>query len=79
MFETIKKFIKDQLTLANGNDYDSGKMMGWLGIAAFISLSVYEIGWNKGHFDPVGWGTGFGTVIAAIAANLLIKHKTEPQ
>lgn len=77
MLEGTFKFVKDQLTLANGQDYDSGKGMGWLGVLTFISLSIYEVVWNNGHFDPVTWGTGFGGLIAAVAANLFIKHKTE--
>lgn len=73
------KFFKDQFTISNGLDYDTGKTMGWFGVVSFISLSFFEVVWNHGHFDPVAWGTGFGVLIAAVAANLLIKHKTEPQ
>lgn len=78
MLDLLKKVIKDVSTLTNGTDYDSGKLMGWAGLLTFVGLSVYEVVWNHGHFDPVSWGTGFAALIAGIAANLLIKHKTEP-
>lgn len=74
----IAKLIKDSLTLANGEDYDIGRVIGALGAFVFFGLTIADFLVNK-KFDPQSWGTGFGLLIAGLGAALMLKHKTEPQ
>lgn len=78
MMELLKKVIKDCLTIANGEDYDVGKITGIGGIAIFFTLTIADFCIHK-HFDAIAFGTGFGGMIAGLGAALMLKHKTEPQ
>lgn len=71
-------FIKDLLTVANGNDYDIGRVMAALGMVTFIGLSIADFCYTH-KFDPLAWGTGFGLLVTGAGAALMLKHKTEPQ
>lgn len=72
------KAFKDLFTLANGEDYDIGRVAGALGVVVFFGLSIADFYFNK-KFDPQAWGMGFGLLVTGIGAALALKHKTEPQ
>lgn len=72
------KLIKDLFTLANGEDYDIGRVAGGLGVVTFMGLSIADFYFNK-KFDPQSWGMGFGLMVTGVGAALMLKHKTEPQ
>lgn len=71
------KVIKDLFTLANGEDYDIGRVAGGLGVVTFIGLSIADFYFNH-KFDPQTWGMGFGLMVTGVGAALMLKHKTEP-
>ena len=73
------KFIKDIFTLANGEDFDIGRIVGFAGAVTFIYLSIFAVVVKGQAFDPQAWGMGFGLLITGIGAALMLKHKTEPQ
>lgn len=74
----MMKLLKDVLTVANGEDYDIGRVAAVLGVLTFIGLSFGDFYFNH-KFDPQAWGTGFGLMVTGIGGALLLKHKTEPQ
>lgn len=78
MITLIQKVVKDCLTLANGSDYDIGRIAGAAGVIVFFGLAIADFLMNK-KFDPQAFGMGFGLIIAGLGAALALKHKTEPQ
>ena len=72
------KFLKDLVTVANGEDYDIGRVAAGLGVVTFIGLTIADFYFNH-KFDPQAWGTGFGLMITGVGGGLMLKHKTEPQ
>jgi hypothetical protein len=70
----LSRIIKDCSTVANGEDFDVGRILGTLGV--FMYFVLCAVNWAK--FDPQTYGIGFAAVIAGMAAALAIQHKTEP-
>lgn len=70
----LSRIIKDCSTVANGEDFDVGRILGTAGVLTYLGLCI--VNWAK--FDPVLYGTGFAAAIAGMAAALAIQHKTEP-
>jgi hypothetical protein len=73
----IQALIKDCLTGKDGESYDVGRLLWILGVLAFIGLSIYSL-CNKGTFDPMNWGTGYGAILGGGGAGIGMKSKTEP-
>ena len=73
------KFLKDLVTVANGSDYDIGRVMWCIGVLAFLGFSGWSVIAQGQHFDMQSFGIGFGAVMVAGGGALRLKHPTEPQ
>ena len=76
----MSKFIQMILHTFTGKDnttLDIGRILWFQGVVFYFGLSVYDI-YRGAAFDPTGWGTGFGLVLAGGGAALALKSKTEP-
>lgn len=73
------KFAKDLVTLANGVDYDIGRVMWALGVAAFLLFEGWDVIAHSKAFDMTAFGTGFAAIMVSGAGSLALKAKTEPQ
>jgi len=72
------KVIKCLFTGIDNETVDLGRILWALGNLVFFALSIHSV-WKGTTFDPVAWGTGFGTILAAGGAALWIKKDTEPK
>lgn len=70
----VGKFTKDMFTLANGVDFDIGRVLWALGVLVFLGLCVQQYS----TFDPQTFGVGFGAVMLAGGGALALKRNTEP-
>lgn len=75
----LTKFAKDLVTVANGNDYDVGRVLWVAGTLVFFGLAIYTVGFKGAAFSYTEYGMGLGAVLAGGGAALNLKHKTEPQ
>ncbi|MHB1176053.1 MAG: hypothetical protein ACYCZJ_13120 [Sulfuriferula sp.] len=73
----ITKILKDSFTIANGNDYDIGRILWALGVLTFCFLAGWAIIKNHQAFDAMSYGGGLAAVLAAGGAALGMKQKTE--
>jgi hypothetical protein len=74
----VIRFIKDCFTIKDGESWDLGRIMWFLGAMIFNALSIWSIAQGQ-IFDPIAWGTGFGAVLAAGGMALMLKENSEPQ
>jgi len=75
----VNQIIKDCLTTANGEDFDVGRILLVIVIISFICYSGIDILYLKHTFNPMGYGTGAGGLLAGGGAGIGFKAKTEPQ
>jgi hypothetical protein len=73
------KILKDSFTVANGQDFDIGKILWVMVSLTFMVLAIFSILLKGQAFDPVGFGTGAGLVLAGGGAALGLKSGTEPK
>jgi hypothetical protein len=71
----VVKFIRDLFTESDGTTWDLGRVQGTIGFATFLLLSTYAYTWKGDKFDPQTWGIGFGAVVTAYGAMILLKDK----
>jgi hypothetical protein len=71
------KFFRDLMTGIDGTTYDLARVMGGIGAIPLIVGGFVAIWRNS--FDPTQYGTGFGLVMTALGAALVLKRQTEPQ
>jgi hypothetical protein len=74
----FNKIMKDILTVSNGNDYDHGRVLGFIVLIAFLLFSAINI-FLTHHFDAMEFGTAVGVIFGAIGINLKLKENTEPK
>ncbi len=79
MNDIIRRFTKDCLTTANGEDYDVGRVLWALAVFVFLFLACWTVLAQAKPFDMQGFGTGLGLVMAAGGAALWFKQGTEPK
>lgn len=79
MTGTFFKVLKDSFTVANGNDFDLGKILWVLVSLTYLALAIYATVFKGQAFDPVSFGTGSGLVLAGGGAALGFKSATEPK
>lgn len=77
MFSLIKKFTKDSLTVANGVDYDLGRVLWALAFLVGVGLEVFCV-ITRRTFDLQQYGIGVGALLLAGSGALNLKAKTEP-
>ena len=77
--ETVVKVIKDITTVANGEDYDLGRIALLIGIIAFIILSIYALAIKSQNFNAQDYGIGLGSLLGGGGLGLKFKKDTEPQ
>ncbi len=77
MLATIKKFTKDSLTVANGVDYDIGRILWALAFLVGVGLEVFCVVTHR-TFDLQQYGIGVGALLLAGSGALNLKAKTEP-
>lgn len=74
----LKAIINDCLTGLNGVTVDPARLLLFVGGLGFIAFSGYHV-WRNHIFDPIGYGTGLGGLIAGGGAGIKIKETTEPK
>lgn len=77
VFSLIKKFTKDSLTVANGVDYDLGRILWALAFLVGVGLEIFTVITHR-TFDLQQYGIGVGALLMAGGASLNLKAKTEP-
>jgi len=75
----INKFVKDLVTVANGTDFDVGRVLWLLTVVVFLGLAVFAVVKNHQVLDFANFGIGAGGVLAGGGAGLGMKRGTEPQ
>jgi hypothetical protein len=75
----MNKFVKDMLTLANGEDFDVGRVLWAIAVLVFLGLAIYDTVAHGKPFDAQAFGIGLGSVMAAGGLALKLKHETEPK
>lgn len=73
IFESTKQLVRDSLTENTNDAFDVSKVLWVLGVLAFIGFSGYAV-WKSGEFDYIGFGTGFGIVLATGGASVALKN-----
>lgn len=71
----IRQVVKDCFTVANGQDYDLGRLLWAAVIMVFICLAILH--WRA--FDPQSYGIGAGGLLAGGGGALGFKARSEPQ
>jgi hypothetical protein len=79
MFPLIKKLCKDIVTVANGEDFDVGRVLWLVTCLVFLGLAVWAVVHNHQILDFANFGIGAGGVLAGGGASLGFKKNTEPQ
>jgi hypothetical protein len=75
----ITKFVKDLITVANGTDYDVGRVLWILSVLIFLGLAIWAVVKNHQPLDFANFGIGAGGVLGGGGAALGFKRNTEPQ
>jgi len=73
----MNQFFKHIFTGKDNQTYDIGRVLWAIGVIAFICFAGYEA-IQKGIFDAMGYGTGFGAVLAGGGVGIGTKIKGEP-
>lgn len=79
IFETATKILKDITTVANGQDYDLGRIAILVGVLAFIILSSISLIFKNQLFNAADYGIGLGSILGGGGLGLKFKHETEPE
>ncbi len=77
--ETFCKVIKDITTVANGNDYDLGRISILFGVITFLALSIFALVWKSQFWSPENYGIGLGAILGGGGLGLKLKRETEPE
>lgn len=77
MNEIVRRFAKDCLTTASGEDYDVGRVLWALAVIVFLFLACWTVLAQSKPFDMQAFGTGLGLVMASGGAALWFKKDTE--
>lgn len=72
-----KKILLDILTIKNGEDFDYGKIIGFV-TTIWYMLTVTISAILTHSFNAVEVATGIGIILAATGVNLKLKETTEP-
>lgn len=78
LLETASKVLKDICTIANGNDYDLGRIAILFGVVAFILLSGFALLIKNQNWNPADYGIGLGSILGGGGLGLKFKKDTEP-
>ncbi len=79
LFRTVVKHIS---TGADGETYDVGRIIGWVGSVLYLLMGLAELTacLARGeHFPFNDYGIGFGAFTAGTGALLLMKQGSEPK
>lgn len=71
------KFIRDCFTVANGIDYDLGRILWALAFLVGVGLEIYCVITHR-TFDLQQYGIGVGALLLAGSGGLKLKANTEP-
>jgi hypothetical protein len=74
----MNKFLKDLVTVANGVDFDVGRV-SWVLSWAGVSAGAAWLYWHGPSPSISELAAAYGTVAGAHAGALWAKAKTEPQ
>lgn len=79
--QTLKTIIKHLFTGKDNHTWDLGRILWFVGVMLFFAMTIYSI-IDPGFaaiFNPIEWGTGFGSVLALGGVALKVKESSEPQ
>lgn len=74
----VKRAFIDIFTDGTNKDVDYAKVMGAIGLAAFLVYGFYSYAVNNQPFAPIEWATGFSVLIAAATGASKLKDWTVP-
>ena len=70
----VGRFIREITTARDNQTSDLVRVTGLGGAVQFVWLAAAN--WER--FDPVGYGTGFGLILAALGTAMRVARPTEP-
>lgn len=73
----VARAIKDTITEADGESFDSVKVLGMALVIVFIGLSIASFVLSR-PFDAMAYGTASGLVIGALGAAIRMTEKPNP-
>lgn len=76
--DTLKTFIKHNLTGADNDTYDVARVLWVLGVVSYIVYGGIHI-YHNGTFNPTDYGTGLGIALAGGGIGIAVKGNTEPK
>ena len=71
-------FVKQLFTGCDNSTADIGRVLWCVSIVAFVSMAGYSLATGHYVFDPISYGGGLASLIAAGGAALRFKSGTEP-
>ena len=71
----LAKMFRNLLTEADNQTFDLGRVLWGLGGLVFFGLSIHAYIYMHDHFDPIGWGAGFGGYLTGGGASIAIKSR----
>ena len=78
LVEFFKKVCKDWFTGPDGESYDIGRSLWFIGIMVFLGCTIYAL-WMGQKWDAIAYGTGFGGLLAGGGAAIGFKANSEPK
>lgn len=72
-------FIKQIFTGKDNATFDIVRVGAGGGIICALVLAMYDVIKMGNHFDIQSFGIGFGAMLGAVGAALVLKKDTEPQ
>lgn len=73
----MKKLIQDLFTGKDNVTWDLGRIIWFKGTLVYFAMTFYSI-FKAIAIDPLNWATGFGAIMAAGGAMLMLKKGDEP-
>lgn len=71
------KFLRDLFTGKDNKTWDLGRVMWASGVITYFAMTLYSL-YKAIPVDPLNWATGFGAILAAGGAAIMLKRQDEP-
>jgi len=73
----MEKFLRDLFTGKDNKTWDLGRVMWAWGTVVYFAMTLYSL-YKAIPVDPLNWATGFGAILAAGGAAIMLKRQDEP-
>ena len=74
----MPEILQHLFTGKDNKTFDIARVLWAISIIIFLALAIYHV-LKHGQFDPLGYGTGLGGLLAGGGAGVGLKSHTEPQ